>query len=125
MVDADVLIELQRTTPAAMARAKGMGTDSFQVPGIAALELVIGSRDKRERERASRFLDRLRIVWMSEDDHAQAYELAGTYGLSTGLGLADLLIAAQALNRGARLYTFNLKHFGAIRRLNVQAPYER
>lgn len=37
----------------------------------------------------------------------------------------DFLIAAQALNRNATLYTFNLKHFGAIPGLDARAPYAR
>ena len=54
-----------------------------------------------------------------------AYDLVVRHRLSTGLGLADFLIAAQALDRGATLYTFNLKHFRAIPGLNAQAPYPR
>ena len=125
LIDADVLIELQRREQAAITWAESVRDVPFHVPGIAALELVIGSRDGAERERANHFLERLSIAWMNEADHMKAYELAGQYGLSTGLGLGDLLIAAQALNRGAVLYTFNLRHFSAVKGLNAIAPYTR
>jgi predicted nucleic acid-binding protein len=125
LVDADVLIELQRKSPQAIAWAESARNIDVNVPGIAALELVIGSRDKNERDRASRFVGQLRVLWMNEADHLKAYELAEMYGLSTGLGLGDLLIAAQALNRNAVLLTFNLRHFGAVSGLKVVAPYAR
>ena len=41
------------------------------------------------------------------------------------LGIPDCLIAATALARSARLYTFNLKHFQAIEGLDVHSPYTR
>lgn len=123
LLDADILIELQREKPEAIAWAKSIREDSFAVPGIAAMELVIGSRDKRERDLSYKFLSQLNIAWPSEADHRTAFQLATELGLSTGLGLADLLIGAQALNQRATLYTFNLKHFLKIQGLDVKAPY--
>jgi predicted nucleic acid-binding protein len=41
------------------------------------------------------------------------------------LSIPDCLIAAMALARSARLYTFNLKHFRIIEGLDVQSPYTR
>lgn len=35
------------------------------------------------------------------------------------------MIAAMALARSARLYTFNTKHFQVIVGLDVQSPYAR
>ena len=58
-------------------------------------------------------------------DSGLGLSLVKQHSLSTGLSLADFLIAAQALNRGAILYTFNLKHFGAIPGLDARAPYVR
>ena len=125
LVDADVLIELQRKSPQAIQWAEASRHLDLNVPGIAAIELVIGSRDRKERERSSRFIAQLSVAWMNEADHMKAYELADMYGLSTGLGLGDLLIAAQAMNRDAVLLTFNLKHFGAISGLKAITPYSR
>ena len=39
--------------------------------------------------------------------------------------LVDCLIAAMALGRASRLYSFNLKHFQVLPGLDVQPPYPR
>ena len=80
-----------------------------------AMESIGGSTNGRQLERARRFLGTFAVLWHSERDHQ----------LSTGLSVVDFLIAAQALNRPATLYTFSLKHFGAIPGLDAQAPYPR
>jgi len=41
------------------------------------------------------------------------------------LNIPDCLIAATALSRNARLYTFNLKHFQVVPGLDVVQPYPR
>jgi len=58
-------------------------------------------------------------------EFAKAYELLAAHWLSSRLSIPDCLIAAMALTRSARLYTFNLKHFKAVPGLDVQQPYAR
>jgi predicted nucleic acid-binding protein len=41
------------------------------------------------------------------------------------ISIPDGLIAPMTLSRGARLYTFNLKHFRAVPNLDVQVPHFR
>lgn len=65
------------------------------------------------------------VVEISPEDSSLAFDLVVTHTLGSGLGLADFLIAAQTLNLGGTLYTFNLKHFGAISQLDARLPYPR
>jgi predicted nucleic acid-binding protein len=58
-------------------------------------------------------------------DVAAAFELLASHHLGSGLGIPDRVIAAMALNRSARLYSFNLKHFGVVQGLDVKEPYQR
>lgn len=102
-----------------------MASAELSIPGPVALELAMGSRDNAEMMRARRFVDSLQIVWPNETDHSTALDLATQYGLSTGLSLVDFLIAAQAINRRATLFTFNLKHFSKIPGLLATSPYAR
>jgi predicted nucleic acid-binding protein len=48
-------------------------------------------------------------------------QLIDNYALSHGLQLGDALIAATALEHGARVLTSNAKHFGAVGGLQVEA----
>ena len=89
------------------------------------MEFIIGSRNKIELQRSSAALRSFNVVPIDPGNSNLAHGLIERHCLSTGLGLADFLIAAQALNRSAILYTFNLKHFGAIPGLDARAPYVR
>ena len=56
LVDTDVLIDILRGTPAAQAWLASVPTTSFEIPGIVAMELVIGCRNQVELQRIGRFL---------------------------------------------------------------------
>jgi predicted nucleic acid-binding protein len=124
-LDTDVLIDCLCGTPAARAWLEQVASDAFQVPGVVAMELLMGCQNKTELERTQRFLRAFDIAWPEASEFAQAYELLAARRLNSGLGIPDCLIAATALARSARLYTFNLKHFQAIEGLDVQSPYTR
>jgi predicted nucleic acid-binding protein len=64
-------------------------------------------------------------VWPEASEFAAAYDLLLAHRLSSGLNIPDCLIAATALTRAGRLYTFNLKHFQAVVGLDVREPYQR
>ena len=65
------------------------------------------------------------VVWPEPSEFAAAFQLLLTHRLSSGLNIPDCLIAATALSRNARLYTFNLKHFQVVPELDVAQPYAR
>jgi tRNA(fMet)-specific endonuclease VapC len=126
-LDTDVLIECLRGIPAATAWLKKESSTStpFHIPGIVAMELVIGARDKVDLERIHRFLGSFTVIWPEATEFAHAYQLLGKYRLASGLSIPDCLIAAMSLLRSARLYSFNLKHFQVVSGLVVEAPYAR
>jgi predicted nucleic acid-binding protein len=97
----------------------------MQVPGIVAMELLVGCRNLADLQRTQQFLNSFTVVWPEAGEFAQAYELLAALRLTSGLSIPDCLIAAIALARSARLYTFNLKHFRVIAGLDAQEPYIR
>jgi predicted nucleic acid-binding protein len=125
LVDTDVLIDAIRGFPPALEWLRQNERGSFQIPGIVAMEIVQGSRNAADLKRLLRFLHRFDLVWPNAEDFVRAYSLLTSFRLTTGLRIADCLIAAMALNRSALLYTFNLKHFQAVPGLNAVAPYSR
>ncbi len=125
LIDTDVLIDCLRGTPSATAWLKQLARQSFVVPGVVAMELVMGCADGRDLHKVQKFLNAFQIVWPEASDFALAYQLLVNHRLSSGLNIPDCLIAATAIQRGARLYTFNLRHFNLIPGLDVQAPYKR
>jgi predicted nucleic acid-binding protein len=89
------------------------------------MELVMGCHDRADLERIQRFLAAFEVVWPEPSEFAAAYPLLLTHRLSSGLNIPDCLIAATALGRSARLYTFNFKHFQVVPGLDVAHPYSR
>ncbi len=124
LLDSDVLIEVQRGRPGAAAWLQSLEGD-VALPAVVALELLLGSRDKAELERARLFLAGFDVELLTPEDSELTETLVAGLGLSAGLGLPDYLIAAQAINRTATLFTFNSKHFQAIGGLDARVPYER
>jgi hypothetical protein len=125
LLDTDVLVDCLRGTKPAQEWLGGAANETFKVPGIVAMELVIGCRNKTELDRVQKFLGSFDVIWPEASEFALAHELLTAYYLASGLNIPDCLIAAMALSRSARLYTFNVKHFQMVAGLNVQSPYLR
>jgi predicted nucleic acid-binding protein len=125
LIDTDVLVECLRGSDAANLWLRRLEKEAFAIPGVVAMELVVGCRNQAELQQFRKFLSTCNVAWPEASESAQAFELLATHRLASGISIPDCLIAAMALARGTRLYTFNLKHFQSIPGLDVQAPYPR
>lgn len=124
LVDTDVLIDVQRGHPPALAWFSGL-TVLPDIPGFVVMELIQDARNAREVRQAMKLVAPLTIVWPTETDCARALSDFAMYHLSHGLGLLDALIAACAVGRGETLYTFNDKHYRIVPGLVTAEPYTR
>jgi tRNA(fMet)-specific endonuclease VapC len=124
-LDTDVLIDCLRGTSSAQEWLARAASETFQVPGIVAMELVVGCQNQADLQRTRKFLSSFDVVWPEAAEFAHAYELLAAHYLASRLSIPDCLIAAMVLSRSARLYTFNLRHFRALPGLDAQAPYPR
>jgi len=125
LIDTDVLVECLRGSAAAKTWLGSLSKDAFGIPGVAAMELLIGCRNQTDLQQVQKFLGSFKVTWPDASEFARGFSLLLALRLSSGLGIPDCLIAAMALARGARLYTFNLKHFQAVPGLDAQQPYPR
>jgi predicted nucleic acid-binding protein len=122
--DTDILIDVQRGQPSALAWL-GSLTDLPAVPGFVVMELVQDARNAAEVQRALKLVAPLPIVWPTEADCSRALSDFSAYHLSHGLGLLDALIAACAVGLSATLCTFNVKHYQVVPGLVTAQPYTR
>jgi predicted nucleic acid-binding protein len=106
IVDTDVLIDVQRSHPPALAWFDGL-TVLPAVPGFVVMELIQDARNATEVQNALKLVAPLRIVWPTETDCGRAMADFAIYHLSHGLVLLDALIAACAIGLSATLFTFN------------------
>jgi predicted nucleic acid-binding protein len=125
LIDTDVLIDILRGTAAAQAWLATTPATTFEVPGVVAMELLMGCRNQTELRRVQQFLTSFSTAWPEAAEFARAYELLAMHRLTFSLSIPDALVAAMALTRSATLYTFNLRHFRIIPGLDVQEPYSR
>lgn len=89
---------------------------------VSYLELARGARDKAELRDVGRFLKHvgLHTLPLSENIGFQARIYIEEYGLKSGLGVADSLIAATAADAQLTLCSGNAKHFRTISDLDLR-----
>src|SRR6266487_4086446 len=104
-IDTDVLVECLRGSTLAKTWLGTLQKDAFGIPGIVAMELLMGCRNHVDLQQVQRFLGSFNVTWPEAFGFAQGYSLLASLRLSSGLGIPDCLIAAMSLARGAHLYT--------------------
>jgi predicted nucleic acid-binding protein len=124
LLDADVLVDIQRRHPPAVTWYQSL-TELPSVPGLVIMELLQHAQNQRQVQSALRLVTPLPVVWPTEADCDRALADFTAFHLSHSLGLLDALIAACAVGRGATLCTFNVKHYQVVAGLSTQQPYSR
>lgn len=124
LVDTDVLIDIQRGHPPALAWFATL-TELPAVPGFVVMELYQDARDAKELLRTTKMIAPFARVWPSESECERGLDEFRSFHLSHGLGPIDALIAGCVLGRAATLWTFNTKHFQPISGLSLAEPYTR
>jgi predicted nucleic acid-binding protein len=114
LLDSDVVIDVLRQHPPAVAWMAGHVSQRAALPGIVAMDVIQGCRNQRELQRAQRLLSRFRLSWPTAADGQWALDDFARYHLSHRLELLDALIAHTAVGRKEPLATFNVKHYALI-----------
>lgn len=125
LLDTDVLVDCLRGLPPADRWLRESSGRVFGIPGIVAMELVAGCRDKADLRRVQAFIYRFNVVWPKASDFERGFGLLVEHRLEFGVDAPDCIIAAMASERGIPLYTFNTKHYQAFPELEVVQPYVR
>ena len=125
LLDADVMIDVQRRHPAAVAWYASAPFGSLALPGYVLMELYQSAQNQQQTLAADRLTRSLPLIWPTDAEALQAVANFRRLHLSHGLGLIDSLIAATALSLSAPLCTFNVKHFRHIPGLVTEQPYLR
>ena len=121
LVDTDVLIWHLRGYAQAMRRLDQLG--ALTLSAVSYLEVLQGMRNKAELLAVKKMLDKrsARLLPVTKAITLRATELMESLTLSHGLQMGDALIAATALDHQLPVLTANVKHFGAVAGLQVEA----
>lgn len=119
LVDSTVLVDVTRRLPEAIAWVERQEQRLF-VSEVTRAEVLRGMRSHERSGVASSFAA---LSWLPVDEavSTRAGALGRTHRASHHLGVADLLIAATALEHGLELVTSNVKHYPMFD--GLVAPY--
>ena len=121
LLDTEVLVEYLRGREEAVGYLVGLASDLY-VSVISIAKLFAGVRGDEEERWLRQFLLAFDAVPVSEKVARTGGLYRRDYGPSHGTGLADALIAATAAESGAKLVSFNRRHFPMV---EITVPYER
>jgi hypothetical protein len=124
-LDTDVVIDVIRQYPPALAWLKSLGSEPVVLSGFVAMELYQGCQDKSEHSRVERALKNCQIVWASDSTCKLALSAYIAHHLSSGIGILDVLIGQTSIDLRLTLFTFNAKHYQVIPGIDVKTPYHR
>ncbi|MCX6359947.1 MAG: type II toxin-antitoxin system VapC family toxin [Armatimonadetes bacterium] len=122
LLDSDVLIDYLRGTPAAVAFVVDHAGYAA-IPAIVVTELYAGARGAAEIATLQALTEALVVLPVTVEIARSAGLLKARYGPSHGVGLADAMVAATALEHGLSLATLNTRHFPMIP--GLERPYAR
>jgi len=120
IVDTDILIDVSRHVEQAIDTLDGYFESYIvAISVITQLELILGCENKREFENLDEFLKRFEIIDISTSISQKSVDLFKNFRLSHGVMIADMLIAATALEYECSLVSKNQKDFRFIDDLNL------
>jgi predicted nucleic acid-binding protein len=117
--DSDVLIWALRGNEAAAIAIAGAASRDISV--ISCMELALGAASKADLRKIQSFVEDLgfRTLPLSESIGHRAAIYVEEYGLAVAMSPADALIAATCVENRLPLCTGNVRHYRAIRELDL------
>ena len=123
IIDTDILIDASRGESEAIdCLLRLEKSTNLAISAVTQLELIVGCRNKTELINLERFLNRYKMLKITDQISDRTVDLLKHYYLSHGLLIADGLIAATALIYDEPLITKNQRDFRFIKDLNL-LPY--
>ena len=125
LVDTDVVVDCLRGPAPSRDWLQRTSTEALGLPGVVAMELLIGCRNRAESNTFRNSSTRFQSSGRTRPSLREPTSCSQSIDSRRGWGIPDCLVAAMALVRKARIYTFNSKHFRVIPGVDAQEPYSR
>lgn len=122
IIDTDILIDAGRGIAPAVSCLQAIERRSvLAASAVTQMELLVGSRNKKEQDDIEKFLSRFHIMKVTGAASDMAVDLLRQYRLSHGLLIADSLIAATAVVLRSPLISKNQRDYKFIAGLDLLA----
>ena len=112
VIDSDILIDFGLDREDAVETMAALEKNYLLTTSvITVMELYSGCRSKRDIKKVEELIADLRIQFVSKSISERAFELMKTFRSSHGVEINDMLIAATAIEGGAKMISKNQKHY--------------
>lgn len=101
------------------AEIKKIGLKHILMPSITKMELFRGMENKNKMQWMLSRVKHFNVIHLSEEVSVKATELIQQYSLSHGLTIPDALITAIAIVYELPLFTYNVKDFRYLPKINL------
>lgn len=118
VLDTNILIEVLKGNPKTIKQVQTLD-DELAISSISVMELYYGARDKQEVKKIEKFVSLFTILHLNESISFKAMQLIQTYAKSHTLDIPDGLIASTVLTDNIKLFTYNLKDFKFIEKIQL------
>ncbi|RYE29082.1 MAG: type II toxin-antitoxin system VapC family toxin [Sphingobacteriaceae bacterium] len=99
-----------------------IGSENIVISTITRMELIIGANNKTELNKINKNSHNFEVSLINGDIATLAVQLLQDYKLSHGLALPDAFIAATSIITNFPLFTYNLKDYKFIIKLELYQP---
>lgn len=120
VIDTDILIDFGLDTDDAVNTMAVLEKNYLlTISVITAMELYSGCRSKKDIKKVEELIADLHIRFVSNSISERAYDLMKKFRSSHGVEINDILIAATAIETGAKMISKNQKHYQFIPGLDL------
>ena len=119
-LDTNILIEITKDNKETISNINKI-SEPLCISSITVMEMLCGSRNKQEANTLKVFMEQFNIININEKASLLATNLIATYAKSHHLDIPDALIAASCIESNTMLWTYNLKDFRYLPKLQLLA----
>lgn len=119
LCDTNILISSFNGKESSIKQLEIIGLDKIVISAITVMELLQGMGNRQELSLMKKKLQFYDVIHLNKEISSIAISLVEEYKLSHGLQIADAIIAASAIACELPLFTYNLKDFNFIKKLEL------
>ncbi len=118
LLDSNILIDILKGREQTIKAVESF-SGRLAISSISAMELYYGARNKTESKKLEKFLALFDVLHIDEEISKLAVKLVNRYAQSHTLDIPDALIASTAIGHHCPLFTYNVKDFKFIEKLQL------
>jgi len=118
ILDTNVLIEILKNNSKTIKKVECFN-EEVAISSISAMELYYGAMNKAEVIKLEKFIYLFQTLHLTQEISMKSISLIKAFAKSHSLNIPDSLIAATALKYCCKLFTYNLKDFKFIDKLEL------